>query len=275
MPFTTVPDKASGSTFTEANWDTHIRDNLNYMKEVAYGQMTSDLTVTATTAAAAQTVASAGAVTYEAVPHLIIVSCGRVEVGALGTATLLRPVGLDHATGPPGVVRQQRGSRLRSVVRMTIRLTPTAASHTYILKVWRENANGVVYAGVGAANDPVPCQHPHRQGAHQTMASRSSTGRMGRKTSRERHPLERRQLVRICQHWFGSPKASAAHAGCDDLLRSVQRSHQASSPTLPTTSVCARTGRCTSCAAGTGRRGERHHRSQPHAARHRVHGWCR
>jgi hypothetical protein len=31
----------------------------------------------------------------------------------------------------------------------------------------------------------------------------------------------------ICQHWFGSPRAALTHAGCDDLLRSVQRSHQA------------------------------------------------
>lgn len=26
-------------------------------------------------------------------------------------------------------------------------------------------------------------------------------------------------------HWFGSPKAAATHAGCDDLLRGVQRTH--------------------------------------------------
>lgn len=29
MAWTSVPDKASGDVFTEANWDTHIRDNLN------------------------------------------------------------------------------------------------------------------------------------------------------------------------------------------------------------------------------------------------------
>ena len=33
MPFVTVPDKASGSVFTEANWDTHLRDNLNYLND--------------------------------------------------------------------------------------------------------------------------------------------------------------------------------------------------------------------------------------------------
>lgn len=29
MGFTIVPDKATGDVFTEANWDTHIRDNFN------------------------------------------------------------------------------------------------------------------------------------------------------------------------------------------------------------------------------------------------------
>ena len=31
MPFTSVPDKATGDQFTEAMWDTFIRDNLNYL----------------------------------------------------------------------------------------------------------------------------------------------------------------------------------------------------------------------------------------------------
>lgn len=34
-------------------------------------------------------------------------------------------------------------------------------------------------------------------------------------------------LKGVCVHWFGSPKAADSHAGCDDLLRSVQRGHQA------------------------------------------------
>jgi hypothetical protein len=36
MPFTTVPDKATGDIFTEFMWDTYIRDNINYLKP-AYG----------------------------------------------------------------------------------------------------------------------------------------------------------------------------------------------------------------------------------------------
>lgn len=34
-------------------------------------------------------------------------------------------------------------------------------------------------------------------------------------------------LSGVTVHWFGSPKAAASHAGCDDLLRGVQRTHMA------------------------------------------------
>src|SRR4029450_8789457 len=32
MPFSTVPDKATGDIFTELMWDTYIRDNINYLQ---------------------------------------------------------------------------------------------------------------------------------------------------------------------------------------------------------------------------------------------------
>lgn len=40
-------------------------------------------------------------------------------------------------------------------------------------------------------------------------------------------PWDVSKLDGICQHWFGIPKAASSHAGCDDLLRSVQKTHQA------------------------------------------------
>jgi hypothetical protein len=49
----------------------------------------------------------------------------------------------------------------------------------------------------------------------------------GAKPAESVTPWNPASLLGICQHWFGSPKASAAHAGCDDLLRAVQRTHQA------------------------------------------------
>jgi hypothetical protein len=49
----------------------------------------------------------------------------------------------------------------------------------------------------------------------------------GAKPAESVTPWNPASLLGICQHWFGSPKAASTHAGCDDLLRSVQRSHQA------------------------------------------------
>jgi N-acetylmuramoyl-L-alanine amidase-like protein len=49
----------------------------------------------------------------------------------------------------------------------------------------------------------------------------------GAKPPESRTPWDVSKLEGICLHWFGVPKASSDHAGCDDLLRSVQRSHQA------------------------------------------------
>ena len=49
----------------------------------------------------------------------------------------------------------------------------------------------------------------------------------GAKPPESRTPWNVANLEGICQHWFGVPRAAATHAGCDDLLRGVQRSHQA------------------------------------------------
>jgi hypothetical protein len=42
-----------------------------------------------------------------------------------------------------------------------------------------------------------------------------------------RTPWNVAALEGICLHWFGSPRAASSHDKCDDLLRSVQRSHMA------------------------------------------------
>ena len=50
-PFTTVPDKATGDVFTEAMWDTYIRDNFNsavpmYIASGILGSDTASITLT-------------------------------------------------------------------------------------------------------------------------------------------------------------------------------------------------------------------------------------
>jgi hypothetical protein len=57
-----------------------------------------------------------------------------------------------------------------------------------------------------------------------SITSRSGWGAAAPKS---RTPWNVANLEGICQHWFGSPRAAFTHAGCDDLLRAVQRNHQA------------------------------------------------
>ena len=57
-----------------------------------------------------------------------------------------------------------------------------------------------------------------------TLISRSGWGAA---PPESRTPWDVSKLEGICLHWFGSPRAASSHAGCDDLLRSVQRSHMA------------------------------------------------
>lgn len=44
---------------------------------------------------------------------------------------------------------------------------------------------------------------------------------------KRRSLLAPERLEGVTVHWFGKPKAAASHAGCDDLLRGVQRGHMA------------------------------------------------
>jgi hypothetical protein len=69
MAFTTVPDKATNDVFSEANWDTHMRDNLN----IAVGRPIADYVATAVVASVDFTsIASSWS-------HLLIAFSGKVE----------------------------------------------------------------------------------------------------------------------------------------------------------------------------------------------------
>ena len=71
MAWTSTTTRASGFLVTAAVWNSEHVDNMTFLEEVGYAQITSDVTVTATTEATANSVVSLGAITYEAVPHMI------------------------------------------------------------------------------------------------------------------------------------------------------------------------------------------------------------
>ena len=78
----------------------------------------------------------------------------------------------------------------------------------------------------------------------------------GAKPAESVTPWNPANLLGICQHWFGSPKAAApTPAVTTSSAPSSAPIRRASSTTSPTTSASARTAACMSSAAGTGRRG--------------------
>lgn len=118
--------------------------------ELAYGEITANVSITGTTSAAATTVVSSGAVTYDGTAVVIefftndavrgtsyvglVLYDGATELGILGYASL--------TTGQAVMVRRK--------------LTPSAASHTYQIKAYVDAGAGTVRAGTGAAGANMP-----------------------------------------------------------------------------------------------------------------------
>src|SRR5688572_24681195 len=80
MGFTTVPDKAGGDVFTEAMWDTYIRDNMNTGMPVILGETSLG--------------ASAASITYSGLPsgwkHLYLAGYSRGDAVATNVAVNVR-----------------------------------------------------------------------------------------------------------------------------------------------------------------------------------------
>lgn len=80
MPWTSVPDKATGDVFTEAMWDTFVRDNLNTGVPVVLANSTL--------------VASAASISFTGInqtfAHLMVVAYLRGDTAAASTTLNLR-----------------------------------------------------------------------------------------------------------------------------------------------------------------------------------------
>ena len=70
MPWVNPPTRSTGYLWTASNQNDIINDLL-YLAQVNYTEFTADVSVTATTVGTANQIVSAGAITYEAVPHMI------------------------------------------------------------------------------------------------------------------------------------------------------------------------------------------------------------
>lgn len=121
-----------------------LGNSLRYLKRVAYVEFTADVSITATTVGTANQIVSAGALTFENVPHLIEFHCPYYAAPAQQTLVILR----DSTTVLGTLTRP--GSSQSGIINTPRYLTPTAASHTYNVAAWLGGAGtGTMNAGTG------------------------------------------------------------------------------------------------------------------------------
>lgn len=156
MAWTTAVTRATSYGVTAAVWNSEHVDNMNFLKEVAYSEFTSDYSTTATSEATATQIVTAGALTYEAVPHEIEFFAPAGQGPA--NDVLFRFALFDGTTivGNLGTVEGSSTSMRVPIGKLSTRLTPTAASHTYNVKGWVGSGTGTLFAGNGGTDNELP-----------------------------------------------------------------------------------------------------------------------
>lgn len=126
--------------------------------EIDYVQSTAGNTaISGTTEGTAHTLVTGTSLTYTAEPIMITAFCARVNTGATANsgivfllydgATILGRLGLILSGATNGIVASFFGAH---------RVTPTAATHQYILKAYRTTSNGSVDMSGGGTGVEMP-----------------------------------------------------------------------------------------------------------------------
>ena len=144
MPWSNPATRSSGYSVTATNWN-ELANDLTFLARVAYQAFTADVPITATTVGTANQIVSAGAATYEAVPHRIEFFCPRYQ-GATGALSGLI---LRDGTTVLGTFTTAAASANIDALYVSTVLTPTAASHTYNVAAWVASGTGTMKAGTG------------------------------------------------------------------------------------------------------------------------------
>ena len=156
------------STFTPAEHDVDHDDRFSLLAhthtgvptELAYVEMTTTVTLAATTAATSTLIVAAPAVTYTAVPHEVEFFCQHVSApNAVGGQTLIlvydgsaaAPMGRIAFVRTPAASASQGWPTLGKY-----RFTPSAGSHTYQIRGHVNTGSGSVQGGAAGGETAVP-----------------------------------------------------------------------------------------------------------------------
>lgn len=148
MPWTVATTRVTDFFVTAPIWNAEHVDNMNFLREVNYTPFTGDVSVTQTTVGTAQQIVTSGAITYEAVPHMVYFYCPFVNSGAVQLRLIVR-----DGTTVLGTFARINASMVPGPIgELGFRVTPSAGSHSYNVAGWLSGAGTwTMEAGTGGA----------------------------------------------------------------------------------------------------------------------------
>jgi hypothetical protein len=153
MAWTDPPSYTNGQIITQTDLHVGLRDNMRELwHEKAYVEFTSTVTATVAvhTEASPLDVVSSGAITYAALPTIVEFFCADVSFGAGNSGpagfSLWDATDLGRIAGASTVNRDASGP-----LHVYRRFTPTAASHTYKIRIWATAGTAYASAIAGAS----------------------------------------------------------------------------------------------------------------------------
>lgn len=127
-------------------------------KELAYAQITAEVTgITTSSAATATNIVSAGAVTFDGSAVMVEFYTPQAESPAVADGRILFELyDGGSAVMTIGALGSETAAAQKACVLVRVRFTPSAAAHTYSVRAWVSSGTGSVRAGAGGAGVLVP-----------------------------------------------------------------------------------------------------------------------
>lgn len=156
-----APSKLSQMAATTGQvlvWDGSQWEPGNAGSVLAYGQVTSPVTVTATGAATANTVATAGAITADGTSSILVQAYapGVSPANSIGAQIHMIVVEGTTVIADIAEVINTSSNQLRVPLFAALKLTPAAGSRTYSLRAYVSTGSGNVSAGTGTGGAGAP-----------------------------------------------------------------------------------------------------------------------
>jgi hypothetical protein len=117
------------------------------IRELLYSQIVADVTVTALSAAAAQSIINPGNVTYDGSPVILeFIAAGVRPAATLNAQILMNLYDGNTDMGYLAQVMTPAASTMIVPVRGMRRLTPSAGAHNYNIRAWVSAGSGIISA---------------------------------------------------------------------------------------------------------------------------------